>query len=259
MNSNFDQFDSLRNKLNFGEVINESWNLFVKVLGIGVLAVVIHGISSFVVSQVIGRLTGLNYAQDELKESLNNVSDFDVIALELQSFYLENLNTLISTSLLSSLIMILAFPLAGGFMLVCREADENGAANIGTLFQGFKSQYWGRLMVLGLVYLIISKIALALFIIPGIYIWVAAVIACPFVMFTNASGIQSLQNSIKLVNQSWFTVFQILLVASLIGFAGYLLCFVGRVVSYPFVLVTVYMLYKHMVGFDSKDVSKIGE
>lgn len=259
MNSNYDQFDSLPKRLNFADVINDSWNLFVKVLGIGALAVVIHGIASFMVSQVLGKVTGLNYAQNELGENLENVADFNVIALELQSFYMDNLNALITTSLLSSLIMILAFPLAGGFMLVCREADQNGAANLGTLFQGFKPQYWGRLMVLGLVYFVLSKVLLALFVIPGIYIWVAAVIACPFVMFTNASGIQSLQNSIKLVNKSWFNVFQIILVASLIGFAGYLICFVGRVVSYPFVLVTVYMLYKHMVGFENKDISKIGE
>ena len=103
-----------------------------------------------------------------------------------------------------------------------------------------------------------SKIATAFFLFPGIYIWVAAVIACPIVMFTNASGIQAFTTSMKLVNKNWFTVFQILFVASLIGFAGYLLCFVGRIVTYPLVLVTVYMLYKLIVGFDENQIEEIG-
>lgn len=155
--------------------------------------------------------------------------------------------------------MLLAFPLAGGFMLVCREMDREGVANIGTLFLGFKSEYWGRLMTLAVIYFFVSNVATALFLIPGIYIWVAAVIACPLVMFNKMNGLEAFTTSIKMVNKKWFTVFQILLVASLIGLAGYLLCFVGRVVSYPFVLVTVYTLYKYIVGFQEDEISEIGE
>ena len=78
-------------------------------------------------------------------------------------------------------------------------------------------------------------------------------------MFTNLSGIDALKASFKVVNQNWFTVFQVLLVASIIGLVGYLLCLVGRLVSYPFVLISIYMLYKHMIGFNNQDISKIGE
>lgn len=259
MNSDFNSIGQKPKKINFGEVFNESWNLFSKVVGIGALAVAIFGIASIVVSQVLGAITGLNYVQKEFQEQISGISDPDLLILEVQNFYMDNMNPFITTSLLTSLIMILAFPLAGGFMLVCREADKNGAANIGTLFEGFKPQYWGRLIVLGLIYFIISKIAFIFFVIPGIYVWVAAAIACPFVMFTNLSGIDALKASFKMVNQNWFTVFQVLLVASIIGLVGYLLCLVGRLVSYPFVLISIYMLYKHMIGFNNQDISKIGE
>lgn len=259
MNSEFESINQQNKPITFGTVFNESWNLFSKVVGIGALAVGIYGVASFLITQVLGSITGLNYAQKEFQESIMGVNDPNIILMEAQDFYMNNLNPFITTSLLSSLIMILAFPLAGGFMLVCREADKNGVANLATLFEGFKGQYWGRLIVLGLSYFVLSKIALMLFVIPGIYVWVAAVLACPFVMFSNLNGIDALKTSFKLVNKSWFTVFQILFVASLIGFLGYFLCVVGRLASYPFVLVTVYMLYKHMVGFDNSDIQNIGQ
>lgn len=245
-------------KIQYSSVFGEAWNLYTKVLGVGALAVVIYGLASYLVARVIGQITGFSFVEKELEERLMGVSDFNVMVYEMQDFYMENMNVFISTSLISSLIMLLSFPLAGGFMLVCREMDKNGVFNIGTLFEGFKSQYWGRLMVLAIVYFVISKIATMFFILPGIYIWVAAVIACPIVMFTNANGIEALTTSVKLVHKNWFTVFQILFVASLIGVAGYLLCVVGRIVTYPLVLVTVYMLYKHMVGFPDNEIEKIG-
>lgn len=259
MNSDFQSDNYTPNKIKFGEVFNESWNLFSKVVGVGALAVAIFGIASFIIAQVLGAITGLSIAQSEFQEDLQNISDPQIMILEAQNFYMDNLTPFLTTSLLTSVLMILAFPLAGGFMLVCREADKNGTANVATLFEGFKPQYWGRLVILGLAYFIVSKIAFMLFIIPGIYVWVAAAIACPFVMFTNLSGIGALKASFKMVNKDWFTVFQILLVASIIGFIGYLLCIVGRLATYPFVLVSVYMMYKHMIGFGNSDISKIGE
>ncbi len=258
MNSEIEKIQNKTYSISYGKVFNESWNLFTKLIGVGALAVMIFSLSSFLVNFLLERITGFNNVTNEFMMDIQGIQDPNVLLYELQDFYMANLNSILVTRLGTEFIMLLAFPLAGGFMLVCREMDKNGAFNMGTLFEGFKPQYWGRLMVLAIIYFFVSKIATAFFILPGIYIWVAAVIACPMVMFTNANGIQAFSTSIKLINKNWFTVFQILFVASLIGVAGYLLCFVGRVVSYPLVLVTVYMLYKHIVGFEDDAIEEIG-
>lgn len=259
MNSDIEKIRNKNYSISYGKVFNESWNLFTKLIGVGALAVVIYSLSSFLVNFLLERITGFNNVTNEFMMDIQGIQDPNVLLYELQDFYMGNLNSILVTRLGTEFIMLLAFPLAGGFMLVCREMDKNGAFNMGTLFEGFKPQYWGRLMVLAIIYFFVSKIATAFFILPGIYIWVAAVIACPIVMFTNANGIQAFSTSIKLINKNWFTVFQILFVASLIGVAGYLLCFVGRIVSYPLVLVTVYMLYKHIVGFEDDAIEEIGD
>lgn len=258
MNSEIEKIQNKEYSIKYGVVFNESWNLFTKLIGVGALAVILYSFASFLVNFLLESITGFRNVTNEFMMDIQGIQDPNVLLYEVQDFYMEHMNTLLITRLGTEFVMLLAFPLAGGFMMVCRELDKNGAFNIGTLFEGFKPQYWSRLMVLAVIYFFISKIATVFFVLPGIYIWVAAVIACPIVMFTNASGVQAFTTSIKLVNKNWFTVFQILFVASLIGIAGYLLCLVGRIVTYPLVLVTVYMLYKHIVGFQENEIEEIG-
>lgn len=245
--------------VNFNEVFKQSWDLYTKVLGVGVLAVVMYAGSSFLLGFLVESLTGMKAISNELSQSMEGVQDPNTMMSLVRSFYLDNWQILTFSRLIVDLVMILAFPLAGGFMLVCREADKSGTINISLLFEGFKPQYWSRLIVLGISYFILSKIALILFVLPGIYVWVAGVIACPIVMFSNLNGIEALKMSFRIINKNWANVFVILFVASLIGFLGYLLCGIGRIATYPFVLVTVYMLYKHIVGFTDDEISEIGQ
>ncbi len=258
MNSEIEKIQNKNYSIKYSVVFNESWNLFTKLIGVGALAVILYSFASFLVSFLLESITGFRNVTNEFMMDIQGMQDPNAMIYEFQDFYMENLNSILITRLGTEFIMLLAFPLAGGFMMVCREMDKTGAFNMGTLFEGFKPQYWARLMVLAVIYFFISKLATAFLLLPGIYIWVAAAIACPIVMFTNASGVQAFTTSIKLVNKNWFTVFQILFVASLIGVAGYLLCFVGRIVTYPLVLVTVYMLYKHIVGFEDDQIEEIG-
>lgn len=245
--------------LNFNSVFNQSWSLFTKSLGMGILAIVIYLIASGMVGFMIESITGFNSITQEFMEDIQGMNDPNTLIYKMQDFYMNNLSLIVISRLLTEFILILTFPLAAGFIMVCREIDQRGYSEVKTLFIGFKPEYWGRLMVLAIVYFILSKIAIMLFILPGVYLWVAACIACPFVLFKGMSGMEALKASIHTVNQKWFSVFKILVVASLIGISGYLLCGVGRVATYPFVLVTIYMLYKNMVGFDDDEITEIGK
>lgn len=256
MNTNLDQKNY---SLNFGEIFNEAWNLFTKTIGMGILAVIIYLIASGLIGLVIESLTGFNAVTQGFAEDIQGISNPESMLYKLQEFYTENLNLILVSRLTTELILLLAFPLAAGFILVCREMDQKGYAGISTLFSTFKPEYWGRLMVLAVVYFVVSKIATMFFILPGIYVWTAACIACPFVLFKNMNGVEAFTSSIKMVNKKWFDVFKLLFVASLIGVSGYLLCGIGRIATYPFVLVMVYMLYKNMVGFDEDEISEIGK
>lgn len=249
----------MKQGLNFSTVFNESWGLFTKTLGLGILAVLIYSIFSGLVGFMVESITGLNVLSQQLVDEISGVRDINYLKEKLQDFYINNSTSFIGSKLITGFIMLLSFPLAAGFILVCREYDLKGYVSVATLFQGFKSEYWGRLMVLALVYFVVSNIAMLLFVLPGIYIWVAACLACPFVLFQNMSGVEAFKASISTVNKNWFLVFQLLFVASLIGVLGYLLCFVGRMVTYPFVLVSIYMMYKHLIGFGSDEIEKIGE
>lgn len=256
---NMDPNDFKREKLIFGDVFSEAQQLYWKLLGIGALTVVIYLFASGIVGFLFESITGFKELTQSLAEDIQGSQDINRIWQKAVGFYSENTGIALITRFGTELIMLLSFPLAGGFMLACRQMDKEGYASASVIFEGFKPEYWARLMVLALVYFVLSKIGMMLLLIPGIYIWVAAVLGCPFVMFGGKSGVEALKSSVDLVNKEWFTVFKILLVATLIGWSGYLLCGIGRIVTYPFIFVTIYIMYKHMVGFTDDHISEIGK
>lgn len=256
MNEDFEKIQSKNNELRYSVVFNEAWALYTKLIGVGALVVMLYVASSILVSYFVETSTGFGALSNAFMAEIQGMTNLNSVLQEVQDFYKENLSLAVITRLTTDFILLLAFPLAGGFMFVCREMETKGVAALGTVFSGFKPEYWGRLMLLALLYFFISKIAFLFFFLPGIYVWVGAVIACPLIMFTNQSAWSAFKNSFNLVNKNWIAVFQLLFVATLIGLAGYLLCFAGRIISYPFVLVMVYMLYKHLVGFETEQDSK---
>lgn len=241
----------------FNYSFNTTWDFYTKALGLGMVAVVLYVIASGMIGFLVEGITGFSMMTDEFMEDISG-NDPSTMVYKIQDFYTNNLPLILLSRFSTELILLLTFPLAGGFMLVCREIDERGYSGFSTLWKAFSSEYWGRLMVLALIYFVVSKIALVLFVLPAVYIWVAACIACPYVMFKGMGGLEAFKASIKTVNEHWFSVFKVLLVASLIGFAGYLICGIGRIASYPFVLVTIYMLYKNLVGFSDDSIDEIG-
>lgn len=255
---NMDPNDFKREKLIFGDVFSETQQLYWKLLGVGALTVFIYLFASVAVSVVFESITGLKNLTEGFTEEISQSRDINRIWQKTLSFYSENTSVVLLTRFGTDLILLLSFPLAGGFMLACRQMDKEGYASVSTIFEGFKPEYWSRLMVLAFAYYVLSKIGMFFLVIPGIYIWVAAVLGCPFVMFGGKSGIDALKSSVELVNKDWFTVFKILLIATIIGWIGYLLCGIGRAVTYPFVFVSIYIMYKHMVGFTDDSISDIG-
>lgn len=245
--------------LNSNSNFNESWALYTKGLGLGILAVVIYVIASSVIGFIIEGITGFNVLTEQLTEEIEGISDPSTLIYIFQDYYANNLTLILLSRILTEFILLLTFPLAAGFILVCRELDLNGYAQTNTLFKGFKPEYWGRLMVLAIIYFIVSKIALMFFILPAVYIWVAACIACPYVLFQGMGGLEAFKASISTVHKNWFSVFKILLIASLFGIAGYFICGFGRIATYPFVLVSIYILYKNLVGFHDDTIDEIGQ
>lgn len=258
MKENLKDIQDKSYSLNVSDILSQSWDLYKRVIGIGALAVLIYVFAAWAISYTINIVTGMSAISAGLLEQMQGMGDMERMAESMQDFYLNNWVITLGSQFLSELVMVLFFPLAGGFMLVCREAEQSGYVSAGSLFKGFNTKYWSRLIVLALIYFVLSKVAAVFFIIPAIWLWAAAAIACPIVMFTDEGSWDSFVTSIKLVNKNWFNVFLILLVASLFGLLGYLLFCIGRIFTYPYVLVTIYILYKNIVGFKDDEIDEIG-
>ena len=105
----------------------------------------------------------------------------------------------------------------------------------------------------GLIYLALSFLGLFLFIVPGIYIWLAFCLACPILVFENKTAFDSIRKSSSIFKNNFVTITIVLVISTLIGLFGYTLFYVGRMVTYPFVLTTIYALYM-VLNDTSEDV-----
>ncbi len=60
--------------------------------------------------------------------------------------------------------------------------------------------------------------------------------------------------SFKLGHKKWLLAFGLIIVSSLLSqIVGMLLCFVGVLITAPFVYHPVYLIYKNVIGFENED------
>jgi uncharacterized membrane protein len=74
---------------------------------------------------------------------------------------------------LGSLAAIVLAPVFGaGFVIACREQEEGGGVQVAHLFAGFRGDYFGRLVSIGLIFLAITvAVALAVGVVTGAGMW----------------------------------------------------------------------------------------
>ena len=91
-------------------------------------------------------------------------------------------------------------------------------------------------------------LGLALCVIPGIYLAVAWCFALPLIIDKPMSFWDAMELSRKTVNQSWWSVFWLLIVCGLINLGGGLLCCVGIFFTLPLTGLAMMYAYNDVFG-----------
>jgi hypothetical protein len=225
-------------------VLERSFNIYKQLLPFGVFVVSIYVLFLVMIGRILERVFKIKDPMLQFQDALlANKDDINSLRDLITTFLSENGTELMIYSFSQKLLMILVFPLAAGFLLACKEVEEKGRPRLDTLFKGFKSEYWGKLILLGLIYLVLSAIGLFSFFVPGIYVWLVFCLACPVLIFENEITLNSIKKSRTIFHKNSSTVIIVLTLSSLIGLAGYALFYVGRMITYPFVLTSIYALY----------------
>lgn len=156
--------------------------------------------------------------------------------------------------LLFFVVMILAqalvMALQAGLYRSFESLERGEEAKSGMLFMFLKGRYLKKTFMLALLSILIATLAMALCVLPVIYVSVPIYFfGVVFAFNPDLSASQVVQASFKLGNKTWFVSFVLIIIASFLSqMVGLLACGIGLLFTAAFVYMTIYHIYKDTVN-----------
>ncbi len=104
-----------------------------------------------------------------------------------------------------------------------------------------------QLLMLGVVRAILSSIGFFLLVLPGFYVLLALLFADLYVVQEGRSFLEAMKASHKLFRDNWLGVLGLGFFLGLLCFSGFLLAFIGALLTVPMAFITGYCVFQRMV------------
>ncbi|MFV0565772.1 MAG: hypothetical protein ACK5NB_08075 [Flavobacteriaceae bacterium] len=242
-------FEQLTSKINqakdldFGDIINETIELFKQVWLKGFLVILLIMVAAMVIGGLFA-LTGL----------VDNANYFilykQLETEELGWFFLKNTLFGIPQTILISTITI---ALTAAFYRICnavvtkKNVDDN-------YFYFFNKPYLSKVFMLGIIYTGIATLAQLLLLIPYIYAFIPlSFFAVILANNPNLSETEIVKASFALGNKKWGISFGAMFVAGIMAALGVIGCGIGLLFTLSIAYLPLYVIYKNAIGIDNTD------
>ncbi len=153
---------------------------------------------------------------------------------------------MIGSMLLGFLATAMVYPFLAGINMVGIRAAAGQPVRFGEMFSHF-----GRsvpVVITALLMSVLIMVGYFLFVIPGIYLSVAYMLAIPLVVERGLSPWQALETSRKAIGQHWFKVFGLLMIFGVLMALSGLTLFIGLLWLIPLMVVAIGVLYRTIFG-----------
>ncbi len=225
--------------LDFGTIFNNVFEMYKKVWLKGSLIMLLLVISAIGIS-LIFMFLGLSPEP----YSFNDGFSFDKITKFYSLNAIYNIPQVITISTLT-----IAF--VGAFYRICKQHDLEEKGN-DDYFYFFKKEYFGKILMLGIIYAAIATVAQLLFLIPYIYVFIPlSYFSVVFANNPDLSEIEITKACFSLGNKKWFITFGTMFIAGIIGMLGALACGIGILFTMSIMYLPVFFIYKEVVGFEN--------
>ena len=141
---------------------------------------------------------------------------------------------------------LLAGPMLVGYMRMIEREDRGEAVSIGDVFRGFDDLV--PALVAGLISMLVLTLGFALCFIPGLLIMALPSVALFLVARGERDGVAAFSRAWQLVIKNLGSAFFCALVLSVVGSVGFLLCWVGALVTMPISMIGTFYLARQLVG-----------
>ncbi len=220
---------------NTSSVIGHAFEMFKGVFWYSLLAVIIYILGGWFLEMISGLDSQLIY--DEMMSSGEGFATADIFAIKgVKTYYAA-----------SGLFGILISPLFVGLIYLANKYNNGQPHSWQDLFIGYR-QNWINIMLYSLISSIIIGISFALCFLPGLFVAPLFLFGFPVLLFENANAIEAIQKSFAIAKENYATVLGIFLLGFLISIAGIIFCFIGILLTFPFIYVVMYSAYCAFVG-----------
>ncbi|MBK1894900.1 beta-carotene 15,15'-monooxygenase [Chryseobacterium paridis] len=235
--SGFDEFDqqgSVPNR-DTGSIISHAFEMYKGVFLYAIVAMIVYLIGGVIIQTV----TGVNSAS--MMEEMRNAGD------DFSAFSYWNAPGFPLYLTLSGLLGILLAPLYVGLIFIVNKYNTKNPIEFSDLFIGYR-QNFVNILIYSLLSGIISSIALSICVIPFFFVYPLLLLGYPILLFENASATEALGKSFNIAKENYGTSLGTTIVGLLISAAGIVLCFIGVIITAPFIMVVMYSAYCAFLG-----------
>jgi len=234
--------------LEFGDVFNNSLEIYKKVLWIIGLAFLILTIIMVVLS--LGIMTVFIGANDFL-------SDLTQISMQATT------PAYLGISLVFGVLLSIAIaPLYAGILQVCHNEQINKPYDFSTVFIHYKTSYLKDIAISAFLIAFTSGVIADLVIFLGFqmigtlityFFQFITLFTIPFIIFGNLNAVDAIKASLLIVFKKFWIIFALLFVALIMAFLGMIAICIGILFTLPIIYTTEYAIYRHAIGVDEHD------
>lgn len=211
-----------------GAIISHAFEMYKGVFLYAIAAVIL----SFLISLIIQPASGLNQADllEEIKSS--NGSSPNLWAIPGFAMY----------SGLYGIVNLLLTPLYVGVIYIANKYSLQEKISFGDLFIGYK-QNFVNILIYAVISSIIMGIAVALCVLPVLFVFPFFLLGYPILLFENATFSEALSKSFSIAKDNYGTFLGAGILGVLISISGVFLCGIGLVFTMLFYLLVMYSAY----------------
>lgn len=233
--------------LDFGQIFNESIELFKKVWVNGLMTILLT-MAFLIVTMFIVAIpfSVLGVIGDNNPNILDEIAPLMLLMAVLIYFVL----------IFGFAIIAIAFKAA--LFRIMFQHDMNLPVRE-DYFYFLKRPYLGKTITLSFAYMGINLLAVLLCYLPIFYVLVPMNLLIVIYAFNPDLTVSNLVKlSFELGHKKWFITFGLTFVAGMLAqLIGFMMCFVGMFATMSFVSVPLYFIYKKVIGFEQPEISKI--
>ncbi|MFC3160130.1 hypothetical protein SAMN05443633_11916 [Chryseobacterium arachidis] len=234
--SEFNEFDQQGSvpERSTGSIISHAFEMYKGVFLYAIVAMIVY----IALGYAIQLLTGFDSGAivEEMRES-GDYSNFSYWNMPGFRLYLT----------FSSLLGLLLAPLYVGLIYMVNKYNTKNAIEFSDLFIGYR-QNFVNILIYAFLSWIISTVALTLCVVPIVFVYPFLMLGYPILLFENASATDALGKSFNIVKENYGTFLGITILGFLISMAGIVLCFIGIILTAPFIMVVMYSAYCAYLG-----------